>query len=106
MRSLWSELDGLKKSNPLKLKSIIDSISAISESELYERYDGFLDDIYGQIDVCGFKYCASRALKEIDIVVYDCGFNDWLDSERDIIIEWNGDYFEHDEIAEQLDCEN
>lgn len=49
-------------------------------------WDDYLDDVYGEFEICGYKYCASRALFLVDEVSYKCGKNDWLDGEyRDIV---------------------
>jgi AraC-like DNA-binding protein len=52
------------------------------ERELKQRYDEFLNEIYGDINICGIEYPASQALKSVDEIAYDCGFNDWLSAER------------------------
>lgn len=50
--------------------------------EAHQRYDEMLDEIYGDIELCGqYHYSHSRALKELDPIAYDVGFNDWCDSE-------------------------
>jgi len=64
----------------------------LTDYELDERYRQFLDEHYGQIDICGLKYLASIALREIDPTAYRCGFNDWLDIEIAA-----GMLFEHDD---------
>ena len=59
--------------------------------EVIENVDDFywddcLDDVYGKVEICGYEYCASRALSLVDKVAYRCGKNDWLDGEyRDIV---------------------
>lgn len=45
-----------------------------------EEYDDMLDDVYGEIDVCGYKYYAGRLLQEIDPVAYNCGHSDYNNS--------------------------
>lgn len=45
-----------------------------------DAYDEWLDECYGDVDICGYKYSASRALEEVDPVAYRCGFSDYLDS--------------------------
>jgi hypothetical protein len=47
--------------------------------ELYDMYDEMLDDIYMHVDICGHKYAASVALKEVDPIAYDVGFDDFCD---------------------------
>ena len=49
-------------------------------------WDDLLDDVYGEIEICGYEYYASRALSLVDEVAYRCGKNDWLDGEyREIV---------------------
>lgn len=45
-----------------------------------ELYDEMLDDIYGTVQIAGFEYTTSRALKELDPIAYRCGLADWRDS--------------------------
>ncbi|MFA5307544.1 MAG: hypothetical protein WC365_08905 [Candidatus Babeliales bacterium] len=48
------------------------------EQELTEEeYDDQLNDIYGEIDVCGYKWPASFVLHEVDPTAYNCGKNDF-----------------------------
>ena len=49
-------------------------------------WDDCLDDVYGEVEICGYKYCASRALSLVDEVAYRCGKNDWLDGEYQDIV--------------------
>jgi hypothetical protein len=55
--------------------------TTITEKELLEAYDEWLDDVYGVVSICGLEYSASAALRRIDRTAYRCGFNDWLDAE-------------------------
>jgi DNA repair exonuclease SbcCD ATPase subunit len=52
----------------------------LEDNDNIEEYDEFLDDVYGEIDVCGIKYCASHLLKEVDPTAYRCGMNDFNDN--------------------------
>lgn len=49
-------------------------------------WDDLLDEVWGEVKICGYDYCVSRALKLIDKVAYDCGKNDWLDGEYQDIV--------------------
>ena len=53
----------------------------VSDNRLHDRYDESLDECYGTVKIAGYGYSTSRALKNVDETAYDCGFNDWLDSE-------------------------
>ena len=52
----------------------------ISEYEAEERYIQMLDDCHDEVDVCGYKYAPSDALKSLDPIAYRCGFNDYVSS--------------------------
>lgn len=71
----------------------------IPEYEAYEMYSSMLDDIYGEVNICGLNYSASIALQRVDETAYRCGFNDWCDSEC-ITTDW----CESDVICER--CNN
>lgn len=49
-------------------------------------WDDLLDEMYGEVEICGHEYCASRALYLVDEVGYRCGKNDWLDGEYHDIV--------------------
>lgn len=54
----------------------------LSDHELHDRYDEFLEEIYGEtVNVAGTEMSTVNVLKEMDETAYQCGFNDWLDSE-------------------------
>jgi hypothetical protein len=53
----------------------------LSESDLYDRYDEMLDEVYGEVAIGGLTYDTAMALREVDPIAYRCGFNDWLDAE-------------------------
>lgn len=54
------------------------------EEECYsyaeDIYDDMLDDCYGQINVCGYEYYASKLLEDTDPIAYRCGLSDYSDS--------------------------
>ena len=52
-----------------------------NEYELEQMYNEFLDDCYPTVNVCGYDFNPSRALKELDPTAYRCGFLDWCDQE-------------------------
>lgn len=48
-------------------------------------YDDLLNDVYGDIPICGYEYAASVAFWRVDEMAYRVGQRDWEDSEaRDI----------------------
>jgi vacuolar-type H+-ATPase subunit D/Vma8 len=62
-----------------------------------DTYSDFLDEIYGEIDICGYKYYASYALQKLDPIAYDCGFSDYCDSLD------NSDFKEFIELENELE---
>lgn len=52
----------------------------------YERYDEMLDDYWETVKICGFEYSPSHALKMVDKVAYECGYNDEISYIADEII--------------------
>lgn len=78
-----------------------DEDEVVSDDGLDERYRAMLDDCHGEVDICGHKYQASRALKEVDETAYSCGFNDWVDREvSDGNIFEHGDVYSYEDISE------
>lgn len=53
----------------------------MTERELDYQYSETLDDVYGTVEVAGYRYLTSSVLRETDEVAYRCGFLDWLDAE-------------------------
>lgn len=62
-----------------------------------DEYDSYLDECYGDIDVCGSSYTASYALKNLDPTAYRCGKSDY-DSEKDL-----DDVEEYQKLTEELE---
>jgi hypothetical protein len=58
----------------------------MSEREALEAYDNMLDECYGVVEIAGYEYATSRAMKQVDEIAYNCGFSDWVDAE-DIEVE-------------------
>lgn len=67
----------------------------ISNSEYME----FLDDVYGDVVICGMTYSAGAALEACDSVAFRCGLGDYesqiqaeleeaIENEDDSEIEW------------------
>lgn len=51
----------------------------ISENLDQDLYDEFLDEIHGEVEICGYSYQASLALERVDPIAYRCGFSDFQD---------------------------
>jgi len=73
-----------------------ESLTELSDRDLHSLYDEYLDETYPDLEIAGLSYSTSRALAEIDPTAYNCGFNDWLDSEiseSGVIFEGNGKHY-------------
>lgn len=66
--------------------SRVDAENAV-ENYADEHYDEWLDEIYGDVEICGLTYSSSYALKEIDPIAYRVGVSDFADSLYDDIEE-------------------
>lgn len=67
-------------------------------------YDDYLDEVTGEIYIGGIAFYASRILKELDPIAYNCGMNDYIDMlEQDgDIFEWSdGEYYDEEEDDEE-----
>ena len=51
---------------------VIDGEISLSDAE----YSEYLDEVYGDIAICGMSYSAGVALKNIDPVAFRCGKSD------------------------------
>lgn len=54
---------------------------------LHEAFNDYLDETIGIVDLMGLKYDASKTLKAVDEIAYDCCFIDWLSFEVEDVIE-------------------
>ena len=53
------------------------------ETELTDsEYEDYLDELYGEVEVCGCNYSAGRTLREVDPTAFRCGKSDY-ESEQD-----------------------
>ena len=65
-------------------------------------YRDHLDEVYGDIEICGGTYSAGSVLEEVDPTAFRCGMNDWIDS---LDKEDEEDYKELMEEEEELENE-
>lgn len=52
----------------------------IDNADLTDEYDELLDEVYGDVRICGLRYAPSEALRRVDKVAYDCGYDSYVDS--------------------------
>lgn len=71
-----------------------------TDSEMEDRYQDTLDEIYGEVDIAGHSFSTGRALRELDEIAFREGFNNWIDSEVQ-----DGNYREYVDSPECEDCQ-
>jgi len=70
----------------LTVESAEEAAEYISSNINETYYEEMLDDVYGEVEVCGYSYDVSLALKRIDEVAYRCGLSDYRSSMYDDIL--------------------
>ena len=92
----------------LQIKDKQNEIDSFEYSCSDDEYDEMLDDVYGDVEICGMTYSSSRALKLLDPVAYRCGKIDYESScDLDDIEEYNDLKDELETLEDQLsDLEN
>jgi len=83
--------------------AIEDQLVGLTESSITERYDEYLDEIYGEIDCKFATYQASYLMEEMDPTMYRCWFSDYT---GEYYREIDGLYY-HDDDAQNIEdqCE-
>lgn len=49
----------------------------ISEAEAEQRYEEYLDEVFGTVEIAGFAYRTGCALKKIDPIAFRNGMLEW-----------------------------
>ena len=52
-----------------------------TDSEMEDRFQEDLDEVYGEVDIAGYSMSTGRILREIDYIAFRESFNNWIDSE-------------------------
>jgi len=47
-----------------------------------EQFKEYLDEVYGDIDICGMSYPASQVLQDVDPTAFDVMFADYTSEEE------------------------
>lgn len=51
-----------------------------NDEECENNYDDVLDEIYEDVNICGYTYQASHAFRLVDQIAYRCGLSDYKSS--------------------------
>ena len=67
--------------------------------------ENMLDDVYGDIEVCGYSYGAGHVLKRVDSVAFREAVKDYIDAEisENNLLEVDGSYYFTHEVQHLLD---
>lgn len=98
--------------NRTQLDELIEEaiVKELKPIDVEERFRSFLDEVWGDVNICGYIYSTSRILEEVDPVAFRCGCNDWVDSKTGDTFteEIRGeiyDFSEAEEIRERIEEE-
>ena len=70
----------------MEFMSVSECAEYIVENGINEQeYDEMLDECYEMVNVCGYEYYPSYALKNLDSVAYYCSLNDYRSSRQEDI---------------------
>lgn len=106
MYNIEEQLKEIAVERKIKLEEMLDE-EGVQTADIYQMYADMLDEIYGEISVCGLKYAASALLLRIDDIAFRCGLDDWLDNEcvdaRLVELKETGDFYHVDELQAIID---
>lgn len=63
------------------MKTLLEPIEETREKYSEDDYRNMLDDIYGDVNICGINYNAGYALEQIDPIAFNVGFSDYQEEE-------------------------
>lgn len=70
-----------------------------------EQFRDFLDDVYGDVEICGMRYCSGHALQELDPIAFRVGKSDYCASMDKYDFEQFSEYQEFTEALEEAQNE-
>lgn len=77
-------------------------MTQFSDYQLDKMFCEYLDEVYEDIDICGYKYQPSRTLREVDPVCYHEEYANWLNFQfEDELLFEHSDGTIHDEEEEE-----
>ena len=54
--------------------------------QIKNMYEEMLNDGYETVDICGHKYDAGHALRNLDPIAFRCGCSDWVNEDYQEIL--------------------
>ena len=85
--------------------NIADTVDAVSEETMHERYDEMLDEIYPEPTVACCSVSPAKFLRDNDEIAYNVGFSDWVSEQLDEgeYCELASSYFDDAGVNEVID---
>ena len=88
------------RNSPYNCEDTSDAVQVIIESDAYldsyeigrNEFDEYIDEAYGDIDVCGIDYSPSEVLKNVD----ECRYDEWYQEECSERARESGDEIENE----------
>lgn len=77
LKETYMDLEDMYK----KLEELKERYSVLEGSDNTDEYDDMLDDSYGEVNIAGYTYNTSYALKQLDPIAYNVGIRDYNDEE-------------------------
>lgn len=74
-------------------------VTEFDSYDLDELYEAFLNELYGDVNICGSTFQSGWALRQIQPTDFDIGQSDWLDDQPGMIY-IDGSYWDADGVAE------
>lgn len=72
-------------------------MAVISRDEAFDKFDTYLNDVYGNVKIANHMFSTAQALKYVDEILYEEMFNEWCNdygyNETD-----DGDYIISDSV--------
>ena len=82
MQSVWDERESFTRTELGGAPDWADYVDAAGElypSDMTNEYKNSLNDVYGEVSICGCTYEAGSALADVDPIAFRCGMLDWVD---------------------------
>lgn len=102
-RDAYQEFDALSVDRKKAVLLRLDGES-LSERDITEAFESELEEIYGEVEICGLKYSAVRALQEVDPIAYRCAFADWISASETLVELSDAETYEVDKVLEAIDA--
>lgn len=77
-------------------------MAVISRDEAFDKFDTYLNDVYGNVKIANHMFSTAQALKYVDEILYQEMFNEWINENRYTETD-DGDYLISDSIKVNTD---